>query len=122
MIQMGTVLFSADNSGARTMRCIKVIGSSKKRFAHVAEIIKVSIKTALPNSKVKKGEVFNAVVVRTRYPIKRPDGSCITFGRNSAVLLNDKKEPLGTRIFGPLPRELRAKKFTKILSLSPEVI
>ena len=119
---MSTVLMVADNSGAKTVKCIKVIGSSKKKTAGVGEIIKVSVKTALPAAKVKKGEIYKAVIVRTKYPIKRKDGSCIKFQSNATVLVNEKNEPIGTRIFGPLPRELRAHNFTKILSLSPEVL
>ncbi|MDI9346935.1 MAG: 50S ribosomal protein L14 [Methylacidiphilales bacterium] len=122
MIQMRTVLEVADNSGAKNLKCISVRGSTKKRIANIGEVIKVSIKSALPHTKVKKGEVYNAVIVRTKHPIRRNDGSIIRFSGNAAVLLNDKLEPIGTRIFGPLPRELRNKNFTKILSLAPEVL
>ena len=122
MIQMQTVLNAADNSGARKMQCIKVLGGSKRRYAAIGDIIKVSIKDAIPRGKVKKGEVYNAVVVRTRKGIRRTDGSLIRFDGNAAVLLNAKLEPIGTRIFGPVTRELRAGKFMKIVSLAPEVL
>ncbi len=122
MIQMQTRLKVADNSGAKEVMCIKVLGGSKRRFAAIGDIIVVSIKEALPNSKVKKGEVAKAVVVRTIQKLKRADGSYIRFDDNSAVLINAAKEPIGTRIFGPVARELRAKQFVKIVSLAPEVL
>lgn len=122
MIQMQTRLNVADNSGAREVMCIKVLGGSKRRFAAIGDIIVVSIKEALPNSKVKKGDVAKAVVVRTKHKLRRPDGSYIRFDDNSAVLINAAKEPIGTRIFGPVARELRAKQFVKIVSLAPEVL
>lgn len=122
MIQMQTRLTVADNSGAKEVMCIKVLGGSKKRYASIGDIIIVSIKEALPTSKVKKGDVAKAVVVRTVHKIRRPDGSYIRFDNNSAVLINAQKEPIGTRIFGPVARELRAKQFVKIVSLAPEVL
>jgi large subunit ribosomal protein L14 len=122
MIQMQTRLRVADNSGAKELMCIKVLGGSKRRFASIGDIIVVSIKEALPNSKVKKGDVAKAVIVRTIHKLRRPDGSYIRFDDNSAVLINANKEPIGTRIFGPVARELRAKQFVKIVSLAPEVI
>jgi large subunit ribosomal protein L14 len=122
MIQMQTVLEAADNSGARRVQCIKVLGGSKRRYAGVGDIIKVSIKDAIPRGKVKKGEVYNAVVVRTRKGIRRKDGSTIRFDGNAAVLLNARLEPIGTRIFGPVTRELRTNRFMKIISLAPEVL
>ncbi len=122
MIQVQTRLSVADNSGAREVQCIKVLGGSKRRFARAGDIIVVSVKDALPNSKIKKGQVHRAVVVRTRKETYRPDGSAIRFDRNAAVLINKQKEPLGTRIFGPVVRELRAKRFMKIISLAPEVL
>ena len=122
MIQMQSKLSVADNSGAKEVACIKVLGGSKKRTASVGDIIVVSVKSALPNSKVKKGDVAKAVIVRTKHKIKRSDGSCIRFDENSAVLVNAQKEPVGTRIFGPVARELRAKNFIKIVSLAPEVL
>ena len=122
MIQMQTRLRVADNSGAKELMCIKVLGGSKRRTASIGDIIVVSIKEALPNSKVKKGDVAKAVVVRTIHKIRRPDGSYIRFDDNSAVLINANKEPIGTRIFGPVARELREKQFMKIVSLAPEVI
>jgi large subunit ribosomal protein L14 len=122
MIQMTTILDVADNSGAKKIFCIKVLGGSKRKYASVGDIIVVSVKEALPNSKVKKGDVAKAVVVRTKKEIARPDGSYIRFDTNSAVLLNKDNEPVGTRIFGPVARELRAKKFMKIISLAPEVL
>lgn len=121
MIQMQTVLDVADNSGARKVMCFKVIGGSKRRYAGVGDIIKVSVKEAIPKSKVKKGDVMNAVVVRTKKGVRRPDGSLIRFDSNAAVLLNNQREPIGTRIFGPVTRELR-KAFMKIISLAPEVL
>ena len=122
MIQTETRLKVADNSGAKSLLCIKVLGGSKRRYAGVGDIIVVSVKEAIPNSKVKKGSVMKAVIVRTGKEIKRADGSYIKFDDNSAVLVNDQKEPIGTRIFGPVARELRAKRFMKIISLAPEVL
>ena len=122
MIQMQTILEVADNTGARAVMCIKVLGGSKRRYAGVGDIIKVSIKDAAPRGRVKKGDVYNAVVVRTAKGVRRPDGSLIKFDRNAAVLLNNKGEPIGTRIFGPVTRELRTEKFMKIVSLAPEVL
>lgn len=122
MIQMQTVLNAADNSGAKSVQCIKVLGGSHRRYARVGDVIKVSIKDAIPRGKVKKGEVYNAVVVRTRKGIRRTDGSTIRFDQNAAVILNAKLEPVGTRIFGPVTRELRSEKFMKIVSLAPEVL
>jgi large subunit ribosomal protein L14 len=122
MIQSETNLDVADNSGAKLVCCIKVLGGSKRRYASVGDIIVVSIKDAMPHSKVKKGAVMKAVVVRTRKEVGRPDGSFIKFDNNSAVLLNNANEPLGTRIFGPVARELRSKNFMKIVSLAPEVL
>ena len=122
MIQMQSVLNAADNSGARRLMCIKVLGGSKRRYANVGDIIKVSVKDAIPRGKVKKGEIYNAVVVRTRKGVRRPDGSLIRFDGNAAVLLNTRLEPIGTRIFGPVTRELRTSRFMKIISLAPEVL
>jgi len=122
MIQMQTRLNVADNSGAKEVMCVKVLGGSKKRYAQIGDIIVVSIKEALPNAKVKKGDVAKAVVVRTVHKLRRPDGSYIRFDDNSAVLINASKEPIGTRIFGPVARELRAMQFVKIVSLAPEVL
>jgi large subunit ribosomal protein L14 len=122
MIQMQTIMDAADNSGARRLMCIKVLGGSKRRYAGVGDVIKVSIKEAIPRGKVKKGEVYNAVVVRTRKGVRRPDGSVIRFDGNAAVLLNNQLQPIGTRIFGPVTRELRTEKFMKIVSLAPEVL
>jgi len=122
MIQMRTVLDVADNSGARKVQCIKVLGGSKRKYASIGDIIVVSVKEAIPNAKVKKGEVTKAVVVRTAKEIGRADGTYIRFDSNSAVLIDNQKEPIGTRIFGPVARELRAKKFLKIISLAPEVL
>ena len=122
MIQMQTMLNVADNSGAKKLMCIKVLGGSKRKYAHVGDIVVVSVKEAMPNAKVKKGEVKKAVIVRTVKQVGRPDGSFIRFDDNSAVLINEAKEPIGTRIFGPVARELRAKKFMKIISLAPEVL
>lgn len=122
MIQMQSMLDIADNSGARRVQCIKVLGGSKRRYAGVGDIIKVSIKEAIPRGRVKKGDVFNAVVVRTRKGVRRPDGSLIRFDSNAAVLLNNQLQPVGTRIFGPVTRELRTEKFMKIISLAPEVL
>ena len=122
MIQVESVLDVADNSGAKLVCCIKVLGGSKRRYASVGDIIVVSVKDAMPHSKVKKGAVMKAVVVRTKKEVGRPDGSFIKFDNNSAVLLNNANEPLGTRIFGPVARELRLKNFMKIVSLAPEVL
>lgn len=122
MIQMQSRLNVADNSGAKEVMCVKVLGGSKRRFASIGDIIVVSIKDALPNAKVKKGDVAKAVIVRTVQKLRRPDGSYIRFDDNSAVLINAAKEPVGTRIFGPVARELRAKQFVKIVSLAPEVL
>ncbi len=122
MIQMQSILTAADNSGARRVMCIKVLGGSKRRYANVGDVIKVSIKDAIPRGKVKKGEIYNAVVVRTRKGVRRPDGQLIRFDGNAAVLLNARLEPIGTRIFGPVTRELRGSKFMKIVSLAPEVL
>ena len=122
MIQMQTMLDVADNTGARYVMCIKVLGGSKRRYAGVGDIIKVSIKDAAPRGRVKKGDVYSAVVVRTAKGVRRPDGSLIKFDRTAAVLLNNKGEPIGTRIFGPVTRELRTEKFMKIVSLAPEVL
>ena len=122
MIQMQSNLFVADNSGARRVQCIKVLGGSKRRFASIGDIVVVSIKDAIPRGKVKKGEVFKAVIVRTKKDFNRPDGTCIRFDKNAAVLVNKSNEPIGTRIFGPVTRELRSRKFMKIVSLAPEVL
>jgi len=122
MIQMQTVLAAADNSGARRLMCVKVLGGSKRRYAGVGDIIKVTVKEAIPRGKVKKGELYNAVVVRTRKGVRRPDGSTIRFDTNAAVLLNNQLQPIGTRIFGPVTRELRSERFMKIVSLAPEVL
>ena len=122
MIQMQTTLQSADNSGAKKFMCIKVLGGSHRRFATIGDVIKVAIKDAMPKGKVKKGEVYNAVIVRTKKGIRRSDGSAIRFDSNAVVLLDNKLEPLGTRIFGPVTRELRALTFMKIISLAPEVL
>jgi large subunit ribosomal protein L14 len=122
MIQMRTVLDAADNSGARSLKCIKVLGGSKRRYARIGDVIKVSIGDAIPRGKVKKGEVYDAVVVRTRSGVRRPDGSLIKFDSNAAVLLTNKLEPIGTRIFGPVTRELRNEQFMRIISLAPEVL
>jgi large subunit ribosomal protein L14 len=122
MIQMQTQLEVADNSGARKVQCIKVLGGSHRRYAAIGDIIKVSVKEAIPRGKVKKGDVKNAVVVRTKKGVRRPDGSLIRFDSNAAVILNDNLQPIGTRIFGPVTRELRNDKFMKIVSLAPEVL
>ncbi|TNF99105.1 MAG: 50S ribosomal protein L14 [Gammaproteobacteria bacterium] len=122
MIQMQTMLSAADNSGARNVQCIKVLGGSKRRYAGIGDIIKVTIKDAIPRGKVKKGEVYNAVVVRTAKGVRRPDGSLIRFDSNAAVLLDKQNQPIGTRIFGPVTRELRSERFMKIISLAPEVL
>ena len=122
MIQMQTNLDVADNSGARRVQCIKVLGGSKRKYATVGDVIVVSVKDAIPRGRVKKGDVHQAVIVRTAKEIRRPDGSAIRFDRNAAVLINKQGEPIGTRIFGPVTRELRARKFMKIVSLAPEVL
>ena len=122
MIRMQTRLAVADNSGAKEVMCIKVLGGSKRRYAGIGDIIKVSVKQAIPRGKVKKGEVYNAVVVRTRKGVRRNDGSLIRFDGNAVVMLNAKLDPIGTRIFGPVTRELRSEKFMKIISLAPEVL
>lgn len=122
MIQMQTELDVADNSGARQVMCIKVLGGSKRRYAGVGDMIKVSVKEAIPKGKVKKGEVFNAVVVRTKKGLRRVDGSVVRFDSNAVILLNQQLQPIGTRVFGPVPRELRTEKFMKIISLAPEVL
>ena len=122
MIQQRTRLQAADNSGARELMCIKVLGGSRRRYAGVGDVIKVSVKDAIPRGKVKKGEVYDAVVVRTRKGVRRSDGSLIRFDGNAAVLLTPKLEPIGTRIFGPVTRELRSVQFMKIISLAPEVL
>ena len=122
MIQMQTFLDAADNSGARELMCIKVLGGSKRRYAGIGDVIKVTVKDAIPRGRVKKGEVYNAVVVRTRRGVRRQDGSVVRFDTNAAVLLNTKLEPIGTRVFGPVTRELRNEKFMRIISLAPEVL
>ncbi|KPK10569.1 MAG: 50S ribosomal protein L14 [Acidithiobacillales bacterium SG8_45] len=122
MIQMQSKLSVADNSGAKEVQCIKVLGGSKRRYAGIGDVIKVSVKEAIPRGRVKKGEVFNAVVVRTKKGVRRPDGSVIRFDTNAAVLLNAQLQPIGTRIFGPVTRELRTENFMKIISLAPEVL
>lgn len=122
MIQMQTELDVADNSGARKVMCIKVLGGSRRRYAAIADVIKVSIKDAIPRGKVKKGEVYSAVVVRTKKGVRRGDGSVIRFDTNAVILLNNQLQPIGTRVFGPVPRELRSEQFMKIISLAPEVL
>jgi large subunit ribosomal protein L14 len=122
MIQMQTILEVADNSGAKKVMCIKVLGGSKRRYAGIGDVIKVSVKEAIPRAKIKKGEVLNAVVVRTAHGVRRQDGSLIRFDSNAAVLLNNQMQPIGTRIFGPVTRELRNEQFMKIVSLAPEVL
>ena len=122
MIQMQSKLSVADNSGARSVMCIKVLGGSKRRYAAIGDVIKVAVKEAIPRGRVKKGDVYNAVVVRSAKGVRRPDGSRIRFDGNAAVLLNTKLEPIGTRIFGPVTRELRGERFMKIVSLAPEVL
>lgn len=122
MIQMQTILNVADNSGAKRVACIKVLGGSKRRYASLGDVIVVAVKEAIPNSKVKKGDVMKAVIVRTVKEVRRPDGSYLKFDDNSAVLISANMEPVGTRIFGPVARELRAKQFMKIISLAPEVL
>ena len=122
MIQQQTMLDVADNTGAKRLKCIKVLGGTRRRYASVGDVIVVSVREAIPNSRVKKGDVHRAVVVRTKKEVRRPDGSYIMFDSNSAVLITEQQEPMGTRIFGPVARELRAKKFMKIISLAPEVL
>ena len=122
MIQMQSMLDAADNSGARRLMCVKVLGGSKRRYARIGDIVKVTVKEAIPRGKVRKGEMYNAVVVRTRKGVRRPDGSLIRFDRNAAVLLTNQMQPIGTRIFGPVTRELRRERFMKIVSLAPEVL
>jgi large subunit ribosomal protein L14 len=122
MIQMQSVLTVADNSGAKSVQCIKVLGGSKRRYANIGDVIKVSVKEAMPRGKVKKGDVYDAVIVRTRKGVRRSDGSAIRFDANAAVLLDNKRELLGTRVFGPVTRELRTENFMKIISLAPEVL
>jgi large subunit ribosomal protein L14 len=122
MIQMQSILDVADNSGARRVMCIKVLGGSKRRYAGIGDVIKVSVKEAIPRGKVKKGEVLNAVIVRTKKGIRRTDGSAIRFDENAVVLLNAQLQPIGTRVFGPITRELRGESFMKIISLAPEVL
>jgi large subunit ribosomal protein L14 len=122
MIQMQTTLMVADNSGAKTVQCIKVLGGSHRRYAGIGDVIKVSVKEAIPRGKVKKGDVYDAVIVRTRKGVRRADGSVIRFDTNAAVLLDTKRELIGTRIFGPVTRELRTEQFMKIISLAPEVL
>ncbi len=122
MIQMQTVLNVADNSGAKRIQCIKVLGGSHRRYAGIGDVIKVSVKDAIPRGKVKKGDIYHAVIVRTRKGVRRPDGSVIRFDGNAAVLLNNQMQPIGTRIFGPVTRELRSERFMKIISLAPEVL
>jgi large subunit ribosomal protein L14 len=122
VISVESNLDVADNSGARRVQCIKVLGGSRRRTASVGDVIVVSVKEAIPRGKVKKGDVHQAVIVRTAFPVRRPDGSAIRFDRNAAVLITKQQEPIGTRIFGPVVRELRARRFTKIISLAPEVI
>ncbi|MCK6530953.1 50S ribosomal protein L14 [Myxococcota bacterium] len=122
MIQMQSILDVADNSGAKKLMCIKVLGGSKRKYATVGDVIKVSVRDAIPNSKIRKGTVMDAVIVRTAKEIRRVDGTYIRFDNNSAVLINKQREPIGTRIFGPVARELRARRFMKIVSLAPEVL
>lgn len=122
MIQMQTMLGVADNSGARHVMCIKVLGGTKRRYARIGDVIKVSVKEAIPRGKVKKGEVFNAVIVRTKQGVRRSDGSSVRFDDNAVVLLNAQLQPIGTRVFGPITRELRGDNFMKIISLAPEVL
>lgn len=122
MIQMQSRLSVADNSGARELQCIKVLGGSHRRYAGIGDVVKVSVKEAMPRGRVKKGDVYNALIVRTRKGVRRRDGSVLRFDGNAAVLLNSKLEPIGTRVFGPIARELRGEKFMKIISLAPEVL
>ena len=122
MIQVQTMLKSADNSGAKKLQCIKVLGGNKRRYAYVGDVITVSVKEAQPHSVIKKGQVLRAVIVRTRHPVRRTDGSVLRFDRNAIVFIDEKSNPRGTRVFGPVARELRERNFTKIISLAPEVI
>ena len=122
MIQMQSLLDAADNSGARRLMCVKVLGGSKRRYAGIGDVVKVTVKEAIPRGKVRKGEMYNAVIVRTRKGVRRPDGSLVRFDRNAAVLLTNQLQPIGTRIFGPVTRELRRERFMKIVSLAPEVL
>ena len=122
MIQMQSLLDVADNSGARLVMCIKVLGGSHRRYAGIGDIIKVAIKEAIPRGKVQKGDVYSALIVRTKKGVRRPDGSVIRFDSNAAILLNNQKQPIGTRIFGPVTRELRTEHFMKVVSLAPEVL
>ncbi len=122
MIQVQTMLDVADNSGARRVMCIKVLGGTRRRYANIGDVIKITVKEAIPRGKVKKGEVLNAVIVRTRKGIRRPDGSLIRFDENAVVILNAQNQPIGTRVFGPITRELRGESFMKIISLAPEVL
>jgi len=122
MIQMQSMLDAADNSGARRLMCVKVLGGSKRRYAGIGDVVKVTVKEAIPRGKVRKGELYNAVIVRTRKGVRRADGSLIRFDRNAAVLLTNQLQPIGTRIFGPVTRELRRERFMKIVSLAPEVL
>jgi len=122
MIQMQSTLEVADNSGAKRVQCIKVLGGSKRRYAGIGDIIRISIKEAIPNSRVRKGDIYNAVIVRTKHGVRRSDGSLIRFDKNAAVLLNAQLQPVGTRIFGPVTRELRSERFMRIISLAPEVL
>lgn len=122
MIQMQSILDAADNSGARRLMCVKVLGGSKRRYAGIGDVVKVTVKEAIPRGKVRKGEMYNAVIVRTRKGVRRTDGSLIRFDRNAAVLLTNQLQPIGTRIFGPVTRELRGERFMKIVSLAPEVL
>ena len=122
MIQMQSMLDAADNSGARRLMCVKVLGGSKRRYARIGDVVKVTVKEAIPRGKVRKGEMYNAVVVRTRKGVRRPDGSLIRFDHNAVVLLTNQLQPIGTRIFGPVTRELRRERFMKIVSLAPEVL
>ena len=122
MVQMQSILDVADNSGARRLMCIKVLGGSKRRYANIGDVIKVAVKEAIPRGKVKKGEVYDAVVVRTRKGVRRPDGSVIRFDGNAAILLDKQLQPIGTRVFGPVTRELRSERFMRIISLAPEVL
>jgi len=119
---MQSLLDAADNSGARRLMCVKVLGGSKRRYAGIGDVVKVTVKEAIPRGKVRKGEMYNAVIVRTRKGVRRPDGSLIRFDRNAAVLLTNQLQPIGTRIFGPVTRELRRERFMKIVSLAPEVL
>ena len=122
MIQMQSILHAADNSGARRLMCVKVLGGSKRRYAGIGDVVKVTVKEAIPRGKVRKGEMYNAVIVRTRKGVRRVDGSLVRFDRNAAVLLTNQLQPIGTRIFGPVTRELRGERFMKIVSLAPEVL